>query len=138
MRATEPPAGRADLNRTREVHDAVESAAVSIRWIAYPSFERNWRSSARTCRAPRDSRAGDLDRPGASGRQSSSHAGRLGDDRLVAALVALDREMLDPQAIDETIGVVLKAREDIEALRGPRAVELLERAAARSGGAQAS
>jgi hypothetical protein len=57
---------------------------------------------------------------------------------LVAALVALDREMLDPQAIDETIGVVLKAREDIEALRGPRAVELLERAAARSGGAQAS
>jgi MoxR-like ATPase len=46
----------------------------------------------------------------------------------VAALVALDREALDPDAIEETIGVVLKAREDVEALRGPNAHALLERA----------
>jgi hypothetical protein len=51
----------------------------------------------------------------------------------VSALVALDRDVLDPDAIDETIGVVLKAREDVEALRGPRAAEMLERAARRSG-----
>jgi len=46
----------------------------------------------------------------------------------VAALVALDREVLDPDSIDETIGVVLKAREDVEALKGQRALELLDRA----------
>jgi uncharacterized protein YhjY with autotransporter beta-barrel domain len=50
----------------------------------------------------------------------------------VSALVALDRDVLDPDAIDETIGVVLKAREDVEALRGARAAELLERANARA------
>jgi MoxR-like ATPase len=46
----------------------------------------------------------------------------------LSALVALDREALDPVSIEETIGVVLKAREDVDALRGPRATELLERA----------
>ena len=50
----------------------------------------------------------------------------------VSALVALDREALDSEAIDETIGVVLKAREDVEALRGKRAAELLDRAVART------
>ena len=50
----------------------------------------------------------------------------------VAALVALDRDTLDADAIDETLGVVLKAKEDMEALRGRRAAELLDRAIARS------
>ena len=50
----------------------------------------------------------------------------------VTALVALDRDKLDAEAIDETLGVVLKAKEDLEALRGRRAAELLDRAIARS------
>ena len=50
----------------------------------------------------------------------------------VTALVALDRTTLDADAIEETLGVVLKAKEDLEALRGRRAAELLERAIARS------
>jgi hypothetical protein len=50
----------------------------------------------------------------------------------VTALVALDAATLDAAVIDETLGVVLKAKEDLEALRGPRAAELLDRALARS------
>ena len=50
----------------------------------------------------------------------------------VNALVALDRATLDPQAIEVTLGVVLKAKEDLESLRGPRTMELLDRAIARS------
>jgi hypothetical protein len=50
----------------------------------------------------------------------------------VAALVALDRQTLDAAAVDETLGVVLKAKEDLDALRGRRASELLDRAIARS------
>jgi len=38
------------------------------------------------------------------------------------------REALDPATIDETLGVVLKAREDIEAMRGDRLQRLLARA----------
>jgi MoxR-like ATPase len=50
----------------------------------------------------------------------------------VAALVALNRDTLDAEAIDETLGVVLKAKDDLEALRGRRAAELLDRAIART------
>jgi MoxR-like ATPase len=50
----------------------------------------------------------------------------------IAALAALDHETLDAQAIDATLGVVLKAREDVEAIRGRKAADLLERAIARS------
>ncbi len=46
----------------------------------------------------------------------------------VAALVALDRDTLDLQTVDDTLGVVLKAKEDIDALRGERLAELLQRA----------
>jgi hypothetical protein len=46
----------------------------------------------------------------------------------VAALVALDRTALDPATIEDTLGVVLKAREDIEAMKGERLQGLLARA----------
>ena len=46
----------------------------------------------------------------------------------VAALVALDRTALDPATIEETLGVVLKAREDIEAMKGERLQGILARA----------
>jgi len=46
--------------------------------------------------------------------------------------VALDRDVLDAETIDETLGVVLKAREDLEALRGRKAAELFDRALVRS------
>jgi MoxR-like ATPase len=49
----------------------------------------------------------------------------------VAALVALDTDTLDAAVIDDTLGVVLKAKEDLETVRGPRAAELLDRAISR-------
>jgi hypothetical protein len=45
----------------------------------------------------------------------------------VAALAALDRTELDMKAVDDTIGVVLKSREDQEALRGERLAALLRK-----------
>ena len=53
----------------------------------------------------------------------------------VAALVALDRDAVDLDAIEDTLGVLLKAREDVEAMRGERLSALLSRAMARSAGA---
>ena len=46
----------------------------------------------------------------------------------VAALAALDREMLDVESAQETLGVLLKAKEDIEAIRGGVLAELIARA----------
>jgi MoxR-like ATPase len=49
----------------------------------------------------------------------------------VAALIALDRDALDADVIEDTLGVVLKAKEDLDTVRGPRASELLDRAVRR-------
>jgi hypothetical protein len=49
----------------------------------------------------------------------------------VAALAALNRQVLDVNAIEETLGVVLKAKDDIEAVRGERLAGMLQRAITR-------
>jgi hypothetical protein len=36
----------------------------------------------------------------------------------VTALVALDRQALDPDTVNETLGLVLKTKEDLELVRG--------------------
>jgi hypothetical protein len=47
-----------------------------------------------------------------------------------AALVALDRHVLDAGVIDETLGILLKNQEDIQAVRGDRVGTILARALA--------
>ena len=47
-----------------------------------------------------------------------------------AALVALNREELDAETIDETLGILLKNQEDIQAMRGERVRSTLARALA--------
>jgi hypothetical protein len=48
-----------------------------------------------------------------------------------AALVALDRQALDPDTVERTLGLLLKNQEDIQAVRGERVVDLLARAQTR-------
>jgi len=132
VRATQPPLVILTSNRTREVHDALKRRCL-YQWIDYPSFEKELAivrqrvpqaSTALTARVTamaQELRSADLYKvPGVSETID-----------WVAALVALDRDTLDADAVEQTLGVVLKAREDLEALRGPRASELLERAIAR-------
>jgi len=133
VRAAEPPLVVLTSNRTREVHDALKRRCL-YQWIEYPSFEKELaivrehapgasaRLAEQVTAMVQEMRAGDLyKKPGVSETID-----------WVTALVALDRDALDAEAIDETLGVVLKAKEDLEALRGRRAAELLDRAIARS------
>src|SRR5205823_9933624 len=134
VRASTPPLVILTSNRTREVHDALKRRCL-YQWIEYPSFEKEVAIVRE--RAP--------DAPARLARQVTAMVQELRSAELykvpgvsetidwVTALAALDRDTLDPAAIDETIGVVLKAKEDVEALRGHRAAELLDRALARSG-----
>ena len=48
-----------------------------------------------------------------------------------AALVTLNRESLDADVVDQTLGVLLKHREDLDAVRGERLQGVLARALAR-------
>ena len=133
VQAIEPPLVILTSNRTREVHDALKRRCL-YQWIEYPSFEKELaivrerapeapaRLAERVTAIVQEMRSADLYKtPGVSETID-----------WVTALVALDRDTLDADAIDETLGVVLKAKEDLEALRGRRAAELLDRAIARS------
>ena len=132
VRAVDPPLVILTSNRTRDVQDALKRRCL-YQWIEYPSFEKEL--AIVRARAPEASLA--------LAEQVTSMVQEMRGEDLyktpgvsetidwVAALVALDRHILDADAIDETLGVVLKAQEDVAALRGARAGELLDRALVR-------
>jgi len=133
VRAVEPPLVILTSNRTREVHDALKRRCL-YQWIDYPSFEKE----LAIVRARVPNASAELT------ERVTAMAQELRSEKLykvpgvsetidwIAALVALDRQTLDADAIDETLGVVLKAKEDLEAIRGRRAAELFDRAVGRS------
>jgi MoxR-like ATPase len=135
VRAAERPLVILTSNRTREVHDALKRRCL-YQWLEYPSFEKELeivrvrvpeassQLAAQVTALAQELRTQDLYKtPGVSETID-----------WVSALVALGHERVDEQGMGETLGVVLKAREDVEAMRGPRMGELLARAAARTAG----
>src|SRR5262245_10465815 len=137
IHATTPPVVVITSNRTREVHDALKRRCVYC-WIDYPDFAKEYRIlSAKV--------------PGASERLAQQVASFVQELRTVelykpagvsetldwaAALVALDREVLDAAVVAETLGVLLKHQEDIQAVSGERLPMLLGRALTRAGAAR--
>jgi MoxR-like ATPase len=132
VRATDAPVVVITSNRTREVHDALKRRCV-YGWIDYPHFEKERRILA--AKVPgiaatlseqitafvQELRTADLYKaPGVS--ETLDWA---------TALLTLDRNQLDAEIVDETLGVLLKNQEDIEAVRGERARMFLNRAVAR-------
>ena len=135
VRALERPLVILTSNRTREVHDALKRRCL-YQWLEYPSFEKELaivrvrvpeasaQLAAQVTALSQELRAQDLYKvPGVSETID-----------WVSALVALGHERVDEQGMGETLGVVLKAREDVDAIRGVRVSELLARAASRATG----
>jgi MoxR-like ATPase len=131
IRAAEPPVVVITSNRTREVHDALKRRCV-YSWIPYPDFDKEYRIVTSKV-------------PGASerlARQVTAFVQELRTADLykaagisetldwAAALVALDRDVLDADVIDETLGLLLKNQEDIDSVRGERMQTILARALA--------
>jgi MoxR-like ATPase len=129
IRAAAPPIVIITSNRTRELHDALKRRCLYC-WIEYPSFEKELRIVRTKA-------------PGASARlaeQVTAFVHELRAAQLykaagisetldwIAALVALDRQELDAATIDQTLGILLKNQEDIEAMRGQRIQDMLNRA----------
>ncbi len=132
VRAVEPPLVILTSNRTREVHDALKRRCL-YQWIEYPAFDKELaivrarvphasaQLAAQVTALVQELRTLELyKRPGVSETLD-----------WVAAIVALDREGLDPDVIEATLGVALKSKEDIEAVRGDALAGLVARAAAR-------
>ena len=131
IRAPEPPIVIITSNRTREVHDALKRRCV-YSWIPYPSFDKELRIVSSKV-------------PGASerlARQVTAFVQELRTADLykaagisetldwAAALVALDRDVIDADVVHETLGILLKNQEDIDSIRGERVSTILARALA--------
>jgi MoxR-like ATPase len=129
IRASHPPVVIITSNRTREVHDALKRRCLYA-WIDYPDFSKERRIVAAKV-------------PGASARLAEQVTAFVQELRTAelykaagvsetldwaAALVALNRDELDADTIDETLGILLKNQEDIAAIRGDRARVMLTRA----------
>jgi MoxR-like ATPase len=126
IRATEPPLVILTSNRTREVHDALKRRCL-YQWIEYPSFEKEL--AIVRARVPRASArlAEQVTTLAQSLRRQELYKVPGVSETIdwVTALVALDRQALDPDAVNETLGIVLKTKEDIEAVRGEKLAGLV-------------
>jgi MoxR-like ATPase len=133
IRASATPVVILTSNRTREVHDALKRRCL-YQWIEYPGFDkeiaiisRRVPAASRTLTrqvtaAVQELRAGDLyKKPGVSETAD-----------WLEALVALGVPELDAAAVDQTLGVVLKAKEDLDAIRERGTPEFFDRAMARA------
>jgi MoxR-like ATPase len=133
IRAAIPPIVIITSNRTRELHDALKRRCLYF-WIDYPDFDKELRIVTTKV-------------PGAAARLARQVTAFIQELRTVelykmagvsetldwiAALVALDQVELDPSTIEQTLGILLKNHEDIEALRGDRIADLMNRALARA------
>jgi MoxR-like ATPase len=133
VRAATPPLVVLTSNRTREVHDALKRRCL-YQWIEYPSFAKELAIvQARIPHVPaqlathvtalvHELRGVDLYKvPGVSETLD-----------WVSALVALEQRSIELPVLERTLGTVLKAKEDLEAVRGERLAGLLERSLARA------
>jgi len=131
IRAKEPPLVVLTSNRTREVHDALKRRCL-YQWIAYPTFEKELqivRARVPQASARLAEQVTTLVQ-GLRGEELYKVPGVSETIDWVTALATLDLQSLDPDTVDLTLGVVLKAKEDIEAMQGEKLVGLLGRAMA--------
>ena len=127
VRAAHPPIVILTSNRTREIHDALKRRCL-YHWIDYPDAAREL--EILHARAP-----------GASARLSAEVVAFVQELRKrdlfkspgvaesidwASALTALDKIALDPQTINDTLGVLLKYQDDIARIQGGEAGKILE------------
>jgi len=123
-----PPVVVVTSNRTREVHDALKRRCLYY-WVDYPDYQKELQIV--TARLP--------DAPRQLAQQVTGFIQELRETELykipgvsetldwTSALMALNMRELEPEVIDDTLGIMLKYQDDIEAVRGEPARALLER-----------
>ncbi|MCY4147290.1 MAG: MoxR family ATPase [Chloroflexi bacterium] len=129
LKAAQPPVVVVTSNRTREIHDALKRRCLYF-WIDYPQFQKELRIVER--KAPdvapmlarqitafiQDMRSLELfKRPGIAETLDWT-----------AALIALDQNELSLEAVQDTLGVILKYRDDVDMLDAATIQNMLERA----------
>ena len=135
IRAAAPPVVVITSNRTREVHDALKRRCVYC-WIDYPTAEIERRIVAARLPGVPERLAGQVTAFVQELRTAELYKTAGVSETLdwAAALMALDRDELDAETVEETLGILLKNQEDIQSVRGERIQAMLNRALARGAG----
>ena len=126
LRAAEPPIVIITSNRTREIHDAVKRRCF-YHWVDYPDAARELEILHR--KAPKASATLSKEVVAFVQRLRKSELFKLpGVAETIDwtnCLVALDRVALDPETVNNTLGVLLKYRDDLERVAGEEAERLV-------------
>jgi MoxR-like ATPase len=129
LRAQEPPVVVITSNRTREIHDAVKRRCF-YHWVDFPDAARELAILGR--KAPQAAAS--------LSKEVVAFVQRLRKTELFKVpgvaetidwtncLVALDRIALDPETVNNTLGVLLKYRDDLEKVAGEEAERLVAEA----------
>ncbi len=129
IHAEEPPIVVVTSNRTREIHDAVKRRCF-YHWVDYPDAARELEILKR--KAPTASAALSKEVVGFVQRLRTIDLFKLpGVAETIDwanCLVALDRIALDPETVNNTLGVLLKYQDDIEKVAGEEAARLVSEA----------
>jgi MoxR-like ATPase len=129
LRATQPPVVILTSNRTREVHDALKRRCL-YQWIAYPSFEKELAIVTRRVPEAPTRLAAQVTAAVQELRREPLYKAPGVSETLdwIRALSALGATALDENIAEHTLGVVLKAKEDVDAVTGERLATVLQRA----------
>ena len=116
-------------NRTREIHDALKRRCLYL-WIDYPGFEREYEILRAKVPGVNEHLAGQICTLMQQLRQEDFYKKPGIAETLDwgAALIALHRDELDPETVEETLGCIFKYNDDLEAFRNGNLVALLEQA----------
>jgi MoxR-like ATPase len=127
IKSQTPPIVIVTSNRTREIHDALKRRCFYY-WVDYPNAERE--HEILKVKAPEVGPA--------LAREVVAFVQKLRQQDLfklpgvaetidwAEALIQLDKVALDPQGIDDTLGVLLKYQDDIAKIKGSEAAHLLQ------------
>jgi len=128
IRAKKRPVVIVTSNRTREVHDALKRRCLYY-WIDYPTFEKELEIVRARLPDASEKLASQVTRFVQELREMELYKVPGVAETLdwVNALVALDQEALDENVVEETLGALLKYRDDIDKVRGDRARAVLDR-----------
>jgi MoxR-like ATPase len=126
IRAETPPVVVITSNRTREIHDAVKRRCF-YHWVDYPDAKRELEILRRKVphAAEKLSREVVLFVQKLRGQDLFKLPGVAETIDWSRALIELDRLALDPDVINDTLGVLLKYQDDIARIRGSEAARLL-------------
>jgi MoxR-like ATPase len=128
IKAEQPPVVVITSNRTREIHDAVKRRCI-YHWVDYPDAARELEIVRR--KVP--------DAKEALSRQIVAFVQSLRTMELYKlpgvsetiewsrALLALDAVVLEPETVNNTLGVLLKYQDDIARMQGTEAARLVEK-----------